>query len=52
MLQLTVLSKDELDSIHGATLKILENTGVKLTHPDALEILTGSGCRAKYALPM
>ncbi|MCJ7625780.1 MAG: trimethylamine methyltransferase family protein [Anaerolineaceae bacterium] len=47
MMQLTVLSNDELEAIHRATLKILENTGVRLTHPDAMEILSGNGCRVK-----
>jgi hypothetical protein len=42
-LGLNSFSKDELDAIHYATLQILQNTGIKVTHKKALEIFHGSG---------
>ena len=47
MLHLTVLSKEEVEHIHQATLRILDETGVILTQPEALEILTGAGARTQ-----
>ena len=40
---LKFLTPEELDAIHTATLRILSEIGVVLTHPGAREILTGSG---------
>ena len=40
---LKFLTPEELDAIHTATLRILSEIGVVLTHPGACEILTGSG---------
>ena len=40
---LKFLTPEELDAIHTATLRILNEIGVVLTHPGAREILTGSG---------
>lgn len=37
-------SRDELDSIHYATLQILQDTGIKVLSESALEILHGGGC--------
>ncbi len=41
--QLRVLSKDEINEIHLATLKILEDTGVKIFEPEAVELLRKAG---------
>jgi trimethylamine--corrinoid protein Co-methyltransferase len=41
---LAAFSKDELDSIHYATLQILQDTGIKVLSENALEILHGGGC--------
>jgi len=41
---LGAFSKDELDSIHYATLQILQDTGIKVLSENALEILHGGGC--------
>lgn len=40
---LRVLSDGEVEAVHEATLRILEDVGVVLTHPGAREILTGAG---------
>ena len=36
-------SQDELDSIHYATLQILQNTGIKVMNEEALEVFHGGG---------
>jgi trimethylamine--corrinoid protein Co-methyltransferase len=41
---LAAFSKDELDSIHYATLQILQDTGIKVLSENALEIFHGAGC--------
>jgi trimethylamine--corrinoid protein Co-methyltransferase len=43
MINLTVLTNEEVDAIHQATLRILSEVGVVLTHPEAREVLTGAG---------
>ena len=40
---LNVFSGDELDSIHHATLEVLQQTGLKVKNNEALEIFHGSG---------
>lgn len=44
---LTFLSPSDLDLLHGATLRILSETGVILTHPRARDLLTASGAALK-----
>ncbi|MBS1253454.1 MAG: Glycine betaine methyltransferase [Anaerolineales bacterium] len=41
--RLSVLSDDQIEQIHLATLELLERTGVEIGHPRALEILDGAG---------
>ncbi|MGD2187935.1 MAG: trimethylamine methyltransferase family protein [Desulfobacterales bacterium] len=41
---LAAFSRDELDSIHYATLQILQDTGIKVLSDNALEIFHGGGC--------
>ena len=41
---LAAFSRDELDSIHYATLQILQDTGIKVLSENALEIFHGGGC--------
>ncbi len=41
--KLAVLSRSEIDTIHGATVKLLEHTGVRVLEPRALRLLQGSG---------
>ena len=43
--QLRVINDDQIAQIHAATLEVLERTGVKMTHPRGLELLSGAGCR-------
>ncbi len=45
--QLRVINDDQVEQIHAATLEVLERTGVKITHPRALEILSGCGARVQ-----
>lgn len=47
MVNLTVLSDQEVEQIHQATLRILNETGIILTQPEAVEILTGAGAKVE-----
>ncbi len=47
MTHLTVLTAGEVESIHQATLRILDVTGILLTAPEAREILSGEGARIR-----
>lgn len=47
MFNTSFLSKDEVEGIHQATLRILSEIGVVLTHEPALNVLTGSGATIK-----
>jgi trimethylamine--corrinoid protein Co-methyltransferase len=40
---LNVLSNDQIEQIHLATLEVLERTGVRITHLRALKLLDGAG---------
>jgi trimethylamine--corrinoid protein Co-methyltransferase len=40
---LKLLSKEDMDKIHGATVNVLEKTGVKFLHDEALDILEKNG---------
>ncbi len=42
-----VLSEDQLEQIHMATLEIMERIGMKITNSKALEILDGGGANVK-----
>lgn len=42
---LRVINDDQIAQIHMATLEVLERTGVKMTHPRGLELLSGAGAR-------
>lgn len=41
--KLAVLSTDEIEAIHSATLELLEHTGVRVLEPRAVRILTDAG---------
>ncbi len=43
MAKLSVLSDDDVEAIHEATLRILSDVGILLTEPEGVEILAGSG---------
>ena len=52
--RLQVINEEQIAQIHMATLDVLERTGVKITHPKALEILAGAGAavnRDRVRLP-
>ncbi len=40
---LDILTTDECQQIHEASLKILEQTGMDIRHPEALELLKNAG---------
>ncbi len=39
------LTEGQLKQVHDATLRVLEETGVIMDHPRAIEILSAAGCR-------
>jgi trimethylamine:corrinoid methyltransferase-like protein len=47
MLEFRVMTESELDAVHNATLRVLAETGITLTHPEAQEILSGAGAKVK-----
>ncbi|MGD2039863.1 MAG: trimethylamine methyltransferase family protein [Anaerolineae bacterium] len=47
MLQLTALSPSDVEAIHQATLRILSEVGIVLTHAQGREILTGAGASVR-----
>ncbi len=47
MVTLEILMDDEIESIHQATLRILDEVGVVLTQPAARELLSGNGARVQ-----
>ena len=44
MVKFRLLSKEDKDAIHGASLEVLEKTGVKVANDPALAILKEAGC--------
>jgi len=47
MIPWKVISDDDVEAIHQATLRILDETGIILTLPEAVEMLEGKGARVK-----
>ena len=47
MITLSVLTPDEIESVHQATLRILSEVGIRLSQPEALNLLTGAGATTK-----
>jgi len=47
MIQLAILTSNELEAIHQATLRILSQAGVVLTQPEAREVLTRAGATVR-----
>ena len=47
MLKLSVISEEEIEAIHNATLRILAETGVVLTHSEGRAILEAEGAIQK-----
>ena len=48
MNHLEILAPDEVEAIHQATLRILNETGVVLNHPEGREILTARGAKVNH----
>jgi trimethylamine--corrinoid protein Co-methyltransferase len=42
-----LLDQQQIQLIHHATLEVLETTGVKVSHDEALQLLRSQGCRIK-----
>jgi len=45
--ELRLINDTQIERIHGATMDVLERTGVQITHKRALEIMDGIGARVK-----
>jgi trimethylamine--corrinoid protein Co-methyltransferase len=45
--KLQVLNEQQIRQLHAATATVLERTGVKVTHPRALEIFSSGGARVE-----
>ncbi len=45
--RLQVINTPQIQQIHMATLEVLERTGIKLTHPQARELLSDAGARVE-----
>ena len=43
MLPTDLLTHSDLEAIHNATMEILQNTGIRFPHPEALEIFQNNG---------
>ena len=43
--RLNVLQPDDIEEVYSATMEVLERTGVKINHPQVLELLDGAGAR-------
>ena len=42
-----ILDEDQIDTIHQATLQLLESTGVSVKDPEGIQLLKSAGCRVK-----
>lgn len=47
MVRLTVLTAEEVEAVHQATLRILSEVGPVLTQPEARGILTAAGATVR-----
>jgi len=43
----TVLNREQIERIHLGTMQVLEQTGIRVTHPKALELLIQGGANVK-----
>ena len=46
--QYRVLGDDQIEDIHQATLKVLEEVGIRVEHKPALEVFSGNGCDVDF----
>ncbi|SMD12867.1 trimethylamine---corrinoid protein Co-methyltransferase [Desulfocicer vacuolatum DSM 3385] len=42
-----VLTQDQINTLHCATLELLETVGVKIMHEEAVQMMADAGCRVK-----
>ena len=42
-----LLTLDQINRLHGATLELLETAGVRVLYPEAVDMLAAAGCRVK-----
>ena len=42
-----LLTMDQINHLHRATLELLETIGVRVLYPEAVDMLAGAGCRIK-----
>ncbi len=47
MVNLSVLTSDEIEAVHQASLRILSEVGIRLSQPEALNLLCGAGATTK-----
>jgi trimethylamine--corrinoid protein Co-methyltransferase len=45
---LEILTEDQIEEIHKATLDVLWETGIRIEHEGALKVLEKNGCRVNY----
>ena len=50
--KLEVLSKDEIETIHSASIKLMENVGIKIDAEDCRKLLQENGISTAEALAM
>lgn len=43
-----ILSNEDLDALHEATLQLMEDYGLQMHGKEALDILAGAGCEVDY----
>jgi trimethylamine---corrinoid protein Co-methyltransferase len=46
--QYKLLSSDQLNDLHRATVEVLNDVGIKSLHPKAREIMAGCGCKVDH----
>jgi len=46
-MKLMVFTPEEVEATHLASLRVLSETGIRLTHPQGVELLTGAGATVK-----
>lgn len=46
--QYKLLSEDQLQDLHKASIEVLNDVGIKMEHYDALDLMKGNGCVVDY----
>ena len=45
---LKIITDEQIEDIHRSTLRVLEETGIRIEHEGALELLADSGCKVDF----